>query len=406
MIPTLVLSEHFLPERGGTITWILETYSRYEDGEVVVVTGERGDTHALDRTLPFKVERIPMSMREWDPSVPASLWRYAHMVWHVLRGSRRHRIRQIHCIKVLPEGLIAWCVMILTGIPYVVYAHGEELLIGLSSRKLRWMLPRLYNAAAAIIANSRQTKAMLEEIGVASEKICIIHPGVEVAAFQFSGDAAQAIRKRHNLGVSPVLLTLGRLQRRKGQDMVIRALPLIREKFPTVKYLVVGTGEEYGALQNLAKESGVGDDVIFVGEVSDDERAAYYAACDLFIMPNRKIGPDVEGFGIVFLEAGAAGKPVVGGRSGGTGEAIQEGVTGIRVDGENVEAIAAAVIDILADSEKARTMGTRGRHWVEKGFTWESIVERTRQVAETLSVVPTKPGNKKVQKVSSLRADR
>lgn len=125
--------------------------------------------------------------------------------------------------------------------------------------------------------------------------------------------------------------------------------------------------------------------MIFVGHIDSDEQAAYYAACDVFIMPNRQIGADIEGFGIVFLEAGAAGKPVVGGRSGGTAEAIQEGVTGIRVDGENVEWIAAAVIDLLADSGKARAMGERGRQWVETEFNWESIVDRTRQLALTVA---------------------
>jgi phosphatidylinositol alpha-1,6-mannosyltransferase len=167
--------------------------------------------------------------------------------------------------------------------------------------------------------------------------------------------------------------------------MVIRALPLIEKSFPIVKYLIVGSGEEHEALQRLALESGVGDNVIFVGEISNEERALYYAACDIFIMPNRKIGPDIEGFGIAFLEASAAGKPVIGGRSGGTRDAIQEGLTGILVDGENVEAIAAAVIDLLTNSERARAMGEHGRKWVESAFTWESIVTRTRQVSSILA---------------------
>jgi len=166
--------------------------------------------------------------------------------------------------------------------------------------------------------------------------------------------------------------------------MVIQALPLIMKKFPNVRYLIVGIGEELAALQQLAKDCGVQDHIVFVGQVADEERAAYYAACDVFIMPNRQLGADIEGFGMVFLEAGAAGKPVIGGKSGGTGEAIREGITGLRVDGEDVEAIAAAVVELLTDSERARIMGEQGRQWVETVFTWESIVERTRQVAATV----------------------
>jgi len=381
----LVLSEHFLPERGGTITWILQTYRRYQPAEVVLVVAEHGDTLLLDKTFPFKIERIPMYMREWDPTVPASLWRYLCMLRHVLRSCRRHRIRQLHSFKILPEGLVVWCVYILTGRPYLLYAHGEEVLISLSSRRLRWLIPRLYNGAAATIANSHRTKALLEGIGVRPEKIHVIHPGVEATAFQHADDAARTIRQRHNLGQSPVLLTLGRLQRRKGQDMVIRALPSVAKKFPDVKYIIAGTGEEYDFLQRLAGEVGVEDKVIFVGQIDNDEQAAYYAACDIFLMPNRQIGADIEGFGMVFLEAGAAGRPVIGGRSGGTGEAIQDGVTGIRVDGENVHAISEAVIDLLSDSQKARAMGERGRQWVQTVFSWELIVERTRQVSATVA---------------------
>lgn len=381
VLSTLVLSEHFLPERGGTITWLLQTYRRYEPADVVMVTAEHRDARLVDSSLPFKVERIPMSMTEWDPTLPASLWRYLCIVCSVLRSCRRHRIRQLHCMKVLPEGLVAWCVNVLTGRPYLLYAHGEEILIGLSSRKLRWLILRLYNKAGAIIANSRQTKALLEAFGVGSKKIHVIHPGVEAEAFRVGEGAAQTVRKRHDLGKSPVLLTLGRLQRRKGQDMVIRALPRIAESFPDIKYVIAGTGEDYDSLQRLAAEVGVANKVIFVGQIDNGEEPVYYAACDLFIMPNRQIGPDVEGFGIVFLEASAAGKPVIGGHSGGTGEAIQDGVTGIRVNGENVEAIAAAVIQMLADSDKARAMGEQGRQWVESAFTWEAIVDRTRQLA-------------------------
>jgi phosphatidylinositol alpha-1,6-mannosyltransferase len=179
---------------------------------------------------------------------------------------------------------------------------------------------------------------------------------------------------------------MGRLQRRKGQDMVIQALSLILKKFSNVKYLIAGIGEELAALQQLAQDLGVWDNVVFVGQVTDHERAAYYAACDVFIMPNRQIGADIEGFGMVFLEAGAAGKPVIGGKSGGTGEAIKDGVTGLRVDGDNVKSIVGAVLSLLTDSTKAHAMGERGKQWVETAFAWESIVERTRQLATTVAL--------------------
>jgi phosphatidylinositol alpha-1,6-mannosyltransferase len=112
--------------------------------------------------------------------------------------------------------------------------------------------------------------------------------------------------------------------------------------------------------------------------VPDQELAAYYAACDLFIMPNREIDGDIEGFGMVFLEAGAARKPVIGGRSGGTEDAIVHGITGLRVDGTDVEAIAFAVVSLLLDPARAKILGEAGRRRIEQEFTWEAVVEQTR----------------------------
>jgi phosphatidyl-myo-inositol dimannoside synthase len=325
-----------------------------------------------------------MAMADWDPTRLASLQRYFDMYRQVRKSYLRHRAQQIHCIKVLPEGLVAWCMHRFAGVPYLLYAHGEEIQMRLTSRKLGWLIPLLYKGAAAIIANSHHTKALLEEIGVRPERIHVIHPGVDAEAFRASEETRRAIRRHHHLDGNFTLLTMGRLQRRKGQDMVIQALPLIMKKFSNIKYLIVGTGEELAALQQLAKDCRVQDHVVFVGQVADDERATYYAACDVFIMPNRQLEADIEGFGMVFLEAGAAGKPVIGGKSGGTGEAIREGITGLRVDGEDVEAIAAAVVELLTDSERARTMGEQGKRWIETAFTWESVVERTRQIAATV----------------------
>jgi phosphatidyl-myo-inositol dimannoside synthase len=373
-----------MPACGGTITWLVETYSRYRPGEVVVVAGEQSDAGFADEGLPFEVERICMSMDDWDPTQPTSLWAYLRMFRRIRKVLRRHGPCQIHCMKVLPEGLIAWCLRHFSRIPYLVYAHGEEIQMRLTSRKLNWLIPPLYKGAANVIANSLYTKTLLEEMGVRSDRIHVIRPGVDATAFQFDKALRRSIRQQYNLNEAPILLTIGRLQRRKGQDMVIRALPLVRNNYPDIRYLIVGNGEELEFLRQIAKEEGVQDSVIFTGQISDEERRAFYAACDIFVMPNRQVGADIEGFGIVFLEAGAAGKPVIGGRSGGTGEAIQEGITGVRVDGENREEIAAAIIDLLRDPKKMMCMGERGKQWVETEFTWRSVVERTRSVCSRM----------------------
>jgi phosphatidyl-myo-inositol dimannoside synthase len=373
----LVLTEHFVPAKGGSITWMLNTYSRFDPREVIVVTSPQEADIRTDQVLPFPVLRIPMTLNDWDPTVPASLLRYIRVMWHVYRQCAMHRVKQIHCAKVLPEGLIAWALRECYGLPYLLYAHGEEILTALTSRKLTWFLPRIYRRAAAIVANSHHTKTLLKDLGIDARKIHVIHPGVHMQSFCDTPATAHHVRQKHHLGVAPVLLTVGRMQRRKGQDMVIQALPRIRQEIPHVKYVMVGTGEELTFLTTLAQDLGVQDSVIFAGNIPDQELAAYYAACDVFIMPNRQIGGDIEGFGIVYLEAGAAGKPVIGGKSGGTDDAILDGITGIRVDGNSSVEIANAVIDLLSAPDKAKAMGARGRQRVESEFTWDAVVQRT-----------------------------
>jgi phosphatidylinositol alpha-1,6-mannosyltransferase len=381
----LVLTEHFVPLKGGSITWMLNTYSRFDPREVMVVASpQEGDTY-VDQGLPFRVVRMPMLMSDWDPTVPASLVRYVRIMWHVYRQCRVHRLQQAHCTKVFPEGLVAWMLHRCSGLPYLLYAHGEEILTALTSRKLAWLLPRIYRGAAAIIANSHHTKTLLQDLGVDASRIHVIHPGVHVQSFYASPEAAQRIRQKHHLGAAPVLLTVGRMQRRKGQDRVIQALPRIRQSLPQVKYVMVGTGEELALLTALAHELDVQDSVVFAGSVPDQELAAYYAACDVFIMANRQIDSDIEGFGIVYLEAGAAGKPVIGGKSGGTDDAIVDGVTGIRVDGNSSVEIANAVIDLLSAPGRAKTMGLLGRQRVESEFAWDAIVARTRQITTMIA---------------------
>jgi phosphatidylinositol alpha-1,6-mannosyltransferase len=293
-------------------------------------------------------------------------------------------VQQIHGAKVLPEGLVAWALRQCYGLPYILYAHGEEILFSLTSRKLAWLLPRIYHGAAAIIANSRNTKMLLQDIGVDASRIHIIHPGVHVQSFCASSETARRVRQKHHLDAAPVLLTVGRLQRRKGQDMVVQALPRIRQSIPHVKYVMVGVGEELASLTALAQELGVQDSVVFAGNVPDQELAAYYAASDVFIMPNRQISGDIEGFGIAYLEASAAGKPVIGGKSGGTDDAIVDGVTGIRVDGNSSVEIADAAIDLLSTPDRAKTMGMRGRQRVENEFTWDTVVERTHALCAAI----------------------
>lgn len=377
---TLVLAEIFLPTIGGSVNWLINSYGRYPSGEVVLAAPRNETDGWTDESLPFPVIRMDMEFPEWDPTSPRIFNNYLRTFRQLLKVCRTHDIDQIHCAKVLPEGILARCLQVYLGLPYFIYAHGEEIQIGQTSRILSWFMSGVYNHANGIIANSRNTKSLLEVIGVGPELIRIIHPGVDSQELRKCEGRAELVRQRFNIGSSPVLLIVGRLQRRKGHDMLIQAMPIIRRQFPQTKCLIVGTGQEEAYLRDLVKKCGEQENVYFAGEVADAELGCYYAACDIFVMPNRQINEDIEGFGMVFLEASALGKPVIGGLSGGTADAIIDGVTGLRVDGTQPEAIAKAVISLLIDPAKVKKMGEEGRFRVDQDFTWEKVVEQTRML--------------------------
>ena len=380
---TLVLAEFFLPQIGGSINWLIHTYSRYPKGTAVVVAPQCADPDMTDGDLPFPVKRLPCPMLPWIPIAPASWPEYYSAFRWMKTVCTQYEIQQIHCAKVLPEGLFAMVLGYFRSVPYLIYAHGEEVQICQTSKALSWLMPKVYNGASAIIANSTNTKEILEKAGVQKEKIHIIHPGVNVQDYVGQEARELEIRKRHKLD-GPVLLTVGRLQRRKGQDMVIKALSEVKKIFPSIYYLIVGGGEEEASLQNLAYECGVADHVVFAGKIPDAELSAYYAACDVFVMPNRQIGEDIEGFGMVYLEAGAAGKPVIGGTSGGTRDAIVDGVTGFRVNGENLCDLQDAIVKCLGDPQKAKGLGKNGRQRVFREFTWDQVYSKTQKLSSVL----------------------
>ena len=194
------------------------------------------------------------------------------------------------------------------------------------------------------------------------------------------GAGGGLVRRRHRLGDRPVVVCVSRLVPRKGQDVLVRALPELRRRVPGTALLLVGGGPDLLRLRRLAAEQGVADDVVTTGSVPWEELPAHYAAGDVFAMPcrTRRAGLEVEGLGIVFLEASATGLPVVAGRSGGSPDAVREGETGHLVDGRSTAAVTDAVAALLLDRERARSLGAAGRAWVERDWRWDVLAQRLR----------------------------
>jgi phosphatidylinositol alpha-1,6-mannosyltransferase len=239
----------------------------------------------------------------------------------------------------------------------VIYVHGEE--VPDDSYIGRSLLVAL-KKASGLVAVSSYTRNALINVGMDGSRILRITNGVDISRFH-PGDKDPGIIDRYRLANRRVLLTLARLDERKGQDMMIRALPEIRKAVPDVIYLVVGEGSYGPDLRALVSKLRLEDVVVFTGAVSDEQVLLFYRTCDVYVMANRTTDSgDTEGFGLVFLEAGACGKPVIGGRAGGVPDAVLEGVTGLLVDGRSESSIAEACIRLLNDPAMRESFGASG----------------------------------------------
>jgi len=372
----LLFSEIFPPKHGGSGRWFWEIYSRLPAGSVACLVNMHDGSASTDENFPHPVYRDELASPEWGLRSQVGL-RYYLRIWNTLRKLvNKENIGQIHCGRVLPEGMGAMLLKLTHGIPYTCYVHGEDVETALSSRELKFLTRLVMNRAERVVANSQNSERILiEKWGLSREKVVVMTPGVDVK--KFCPDT-QSVRPNKWQG-KRVILTVGRLQKRKGQDMMIRALPSLVENFPDIHYCIVGDGTGKKTLIELADGLKVSHLVEFAGEIGDEEMINHYRHCDLFALPNRRVGQDDEGFGMVLLEAQACGTPVLAGNSGGTRETFDDGETGLLVDCRTPQGIALAVANLLVDRARLESMGKAARAYIEKKFSWEGLVIKAKE---------------------------
>jgi phosphatidylinositol alpha-1,6-mannosyltransferase len=238
------------------------------------------------------------------------------------------------------------------------------------------MVKQVCKHAERLICNSQNSANIVKRLNYANDdKIEVLHPGVD--ASMFVPLAADDVFK-HQIGWQnrKVIITVGRLQERKGQDMMIRATALLKEQFPEVLYAIIGRGDRLESLKILAEELGVNDHVQFLTEVTDPQMIRCYQQSEVFILPNRTIGNDIEGFGMVLVEAQACGKPVIAGDSGGTKETMLINQSGFVIDCTDAQLISTTIAKLLADPERSAEMGKVGRKHVESELDWQAHVQK------------------------------
>jgi phosphatidylinositol alpha-1,6-mannosyltransferase len=365
----LLVTKDFPPDIGGIQTYCLELGRRFvEQCESFAVVAPRvPGAEAVDRETPFDVVRIPGTRSSFAPSVLAYLpWLKGRYRFDVVLGA------QWQSAWAAVAGRRAFG-------PYVVCAavHGREVLTmhyaGMGGASL-YDRARRYTLGAVdrLFPGSHYALDLVREKGVAYRSAEVVSYGCDVERFRPHGGEA----KRRELGLEgkKVMVSLCRLVPRKGVDTVLEALPAIRDAVPEVQYVVAGDGADRSRLRGLAERLGVMAFVRFLGRVTNEEVPPLLHMADLFVMPAREERPDVEGFGLVFLEANACGTPVIGSTSGGIPDAVVDGETGLLVPPSAPGAFAEAAIRLLTDVDLRRRLGRAGRERVLREGTWDRMV--------------------------------
>lgn len=303
-------------------------------------------------------------------------------VWNLIR---KEKVEQLLVGQLLPLGTVALVFKKLMGIEYTVMTHAMDVQLPFTrGGRKKWLAQRILAEATHVTTVSRYTKQRLVEHGVTAEKIEIIYPCPHISGIDSVDDANTAdIRTQFGLRAdSTVLLSVCRLVERKGIDTVLQALAILENT--EIEYCIVGGGVDEPRLREIVKRKGLEQQVHFLGAISDEELEQMYIAADIFIMPSREIeGGDVEGFGIVFVEANSFGLPVIGGKSGGVVDAIIDGETGVLVEPESAQMVSDAIKTLFTDKSYATRLGEQGKKRVEEFFQWSNQAQRLKELLES-----------------------
>ena len=381
MTRILLVTNDFPPRRGGIQSYLEQFANRLAatgEHQLVVYAPRWKGAQEYDRAAPFPVVRHPGTLMLPQPGVDRRM-----------RGLiREHGIETVWFGAAAPLALLG---------PRARDAGAQRILACTHGHEVGWsMLPgarsalrRIGDSADVITYISRYTRGRVASAFGPRARLEHLPPGVDTDRFEPDSVSRAELRARYRLGRRPVVVCISRLVPRKGQDMLIRAWPDIRRRVDDAALVIVGGGPYAERLHRLVAECGVESDVVFTGGVPGEELPGHYAMADVFAMPCRTRGGglDVEGLGIVFLEASATGIPVVAGDSGGAPETVRDGETGRVVDGRSHGQIVEAISDLLADPVAARRMGQAGRDWIRRDWTWDAHPSR---LAGLLAVRPVR----------------
>lgn len=371
MSRVLLVTNDFPPRPGGIQSYLAELVRRIVGAhQVTVYAPQWKGADAFDsaaRSAGYQVVRHPGTLMLPGRAVDVRMRRLI----------ADHGVDTVWFGAAAPLALLAARARAAGATRVLASTHGHE--VGWSMLPVaRSVLRCIGDSTDVVTFVSRYTRRRFASAFGAAATLEHLPPGVDTDRFRPDRTARDELRARYRLGGRPTVVCVSRLVPRKGQDMLIRALPMIRQRVDGAALVIVGGGPYLPALRRLAQRHGVAEHVTFTGGVPPAELPAHHALGDVFAMPcrTRGAGLDVEGLGIVFLEAAAVGVPVVAGRSGGAPETVLDNKTGLVIDGRSVDQVGEAVGALLADPDRAAAMGAAGRDWVTEQWRWDTIAAR------------------------------
>jgi phosphatidylinositol alpha-1,6-mannosyltransferase len=379
----LLTTNFFPPEYGGIQNYLYNITLRLPKDNIFVLA-DKNDVKEFDADQPFKIYRKSFKS-------PLRFLKLTSLDLYLKTKSiiDKENINLLWAGHFYLPALTCYLFKKARGLPYFIFAYGKEIteLQNVSQIKKR-LMQKIFSEADRIITISDYLKSKLENTGVDRHKITKIYPGVDSEVFS-PKDQPKARKKISNLIGRDIkhyniILSVGRLVKRKGHDMVIKSLSSVLKRYPKTTYLIVGDGPDRERLKMLTSKLNLERYVIFSGAPKSQDLPNYYNASDLFIMPSRILNEkkDVEGFGIVYLEASACGKPIIAGKGGGVAEAVENKKTGILADPENPDEIAEATLKLLNNPKLAKNLGQAGRERVVRDFNWDKLVEKLTPLIE------------------------
>ncbi len=372
MKKSLLVILDFYPSVGGVANYWENLLAQMPPESVVVIAP------TLPRGTPELKCRYPIYrralLRWW--LVPAWL----PLFWHIFAIAKKERVEQIIVGNILPIGTVVMSIARLLKIPYILSTHAMDVTLPLRWKRKERLCRQIIAGAKKIITVSSYTKNKLIELGATAEKITLVQPSPTIHDIKPVAPRDEEILTR--IEGKRIILTVGRLTGRKGHADVIRALKNVIHDHQDVVYAIVGTGGERTELENLARQFHLSEHVIFVGSQTRTEIAWWYDRCTFFIMTPFDDNGDVEGFGIIYLEAGEHGKAVIATRSGGVPDAVSDGKTGILIEPRDIAGIADAMNMLLDNPTKAKRMGEQGRTRAQEEF---SIQKQAQNLKDALS---------------------